>query len=60
MEGLILNTAEPWRTHTSVRHHPPLFVVDGVPVFEVWFWCEALRRWFCMTRGYPTEAAPAS
>jgi hypothetical protein len=59
MKGLVLNVFDdrlphdsPWRTHEVMRpNHPPLFVLDdGYPVFEVWFWHEQLRAWFCFSR----------
>lgn len=60
--GLILNTYDdrlpgdsPWRTRREVRHHPALFEIDGLPVYEVWFWSDEFQRWFVMSRGYDLE-----
>jgi hypothetical protein len=57
--GLIVNVHDdllpadsPWRTREESRFQPPLFHVDDLPVYEVWFWHSELRRWFCMSKSY--------
>lgn len=37
-----------------------MFVLDdGLPVYEVWFWCGEHERWFVMSRSYREELAAA-
>lgn len=64
MEGLILNVHDdllpadsPWRTRWEERRQPAVFCIDGVPVYEVWFWHTELRRWFCMSKSYNRQLA---
>lgn len=49
-QGLICNVADAAHDRMENRDQEPCFVLDdGTPVFEVWFWHEQLKRWFCMS-----------
>lgn len=50
--GWIINVSREDGTHEVERDHAPAIVLDdGSLVFEVWFWHQTLRRYFCMTGG---------
>lgn len=51
----LLPADSPWRTRFEVRHQPALFIVDGTPVYEVWFY--RVGRWWCMSRSYDMAIA---
>ncbi len=36
-------------TRQEWRDQPPVFEVNGEPIFEVWFWCAELYRWAVMS-----------
>lgn len=67
--GLIVNVADPRHDRLEERTQVPCFYVDepstlfpgktySVPVYEVWFWHRALKRWFVMsTQGDPAMQA---
>lgn len=54
--GWIINVSRADADHEVERNHEPAIVLDdGTLVFEVWFWHQDLRRYFCMTKG-PADA----
>lgn len=50
--GWIVNLSRDDCTREVERDHEPVCVTDdGEPVFEVWYWHAASRRYFVLSRG---------
>lgn len=49
--GWVINLSRPEYSTTESRpwQRPVFFFEDGVPCYEVWFWCSVVSRWFVMS-----------
>lgn len=53
MLGWVINVSEDRfpqvQTRQEEREQPAVFWIDGVPVWEVWYYSHLVRKWFVMS-----------